>query len=124
QSATHEAENNVRQEQAHLEEILGISATVPQKDSADAELIPIRAPANGRILQKNVTPGATIGPSTDAFIIGDLSHLWMLASVDATTLSKLRLGQTATVTLPDVAEATYAAKITNLVQEFDPVTRL
>jgi cobalt-zinc-cadmium efflux system membrane fusion protein len=48
----------------------------------------------------------------------------MLASVDAATLSKLHLGQTATVTLPDVPEATYAAKITNLGQEFDPVTRL
>jgi len=124
QSGTHEAENNVRQEQAHLEEILGISATVPQKDSADAELIPIRAPANGRILQKNVTPGATIGPSTDAFIIGDLSHLWMLASVDAATMGKLHNGQAATVTLPDVQGATYSGRITNLGQQFDPTTRL
>jgi cobalt-zinc-cadmium efflux system membrane fusion protein len=48
----------------------------------------------------------------------------MLASVDAATLSKLRLGQTATVMLPDMPEATYAGKITNLGQEFDPVTRL
>jgi RND family efflux transporter MFP subunit len=87
-------------------------------------MIPLTAPAGGRILQKNVTPGATISPSTDAFIIGDLSHLWMLASVDATTLSKLHLGQTAMVTLPDVPEVTYAGKITNLGQEFDPVTRL
>src|SRR6266702_4228668 len=124
QSATHEAENNVRQEQAHLEEILGISATVPQKDSADAELIPIRAPANGRILQKNVTPGATIGPSTDAFIIGDLSHLWMLASVDAATMGKLHNGQAATVIVPDVQGATYSGRITNLGQQFDPTTRL
>ena len=57
-------------------------------------------------------------------MIGDLSRLWMLASVDAATLSKLHLGQTATVTLPDVPESNYAGKITNLGQEFDPVTRL
>lgn len=124
QSATHEAENNVHQEQVHLEEILGISATVSQKDSAETDLIPIRAPASGRILQKNVTPGATIGPSTDAFVIGDLSRLWMLASVDAATLAKLHNGQGATVTLPDVQGATYPGKITNLGQEFDPTTRL
>jgi cobalt-zinc-cadmium efflux system membrane fusion protein len=50
--------------------------------------------------------------------------LFQLASVDATTLSKLHVGQTATVTLPDVPDATYTGKITNLGQEFDPVTRL
>jgi multidrug efflux pump subunit AcrA (membrane-fusion protein) len=48
----------------------------------------------------------------------------MLASVDAATLSKLHVGQTAMVTLPDVPDATYTGKITNLGQEFDPVTRL
>jgi cobalt-zinc-cadmium efflux system membrane fusion protein len=48
----------------------------------------------------------------------------MLASVDAATLSRLHPGQTATVTLPDVPEANYTGKITNMGQEFDPVTRL
>jgi cobalt-zinc-cadmium efflux system membrane fusion protein len=124
QSATREADNVVRREETHLEETLGIRADVSADRSEDADMIPIKAPAGGRILQKNVTPGVTISPSTDAFVIGDLSRLWMLASVDATTLSKLRLGQLVTVTLPDVPEATYAAKITNLGQEFDPVTRL
>ena len=124
QSATREADNIVRREATHLEETLGLRADAPADSSDDADLIPIKAPASGRILQKNVTPGATISPSTDAFVIGDLSRLWMLASVDATTLSKLHLGQAATVTLPDVPEATYIAKITNLGQEFDPVTRL
>jgi cobalt-zinc-cadmium efflux system membrane fusion protein len=124
QSATREADNDVRRERSHMEEILGINADVPADGSDDAELIPIKAPASGRILQKNVTPGATISTSTDAFVIGDLTRVWMLASVDAATLSKLHIGQTATVTLPDVSDATYTGKITNLGQEFDPVTRL
>jgi RND family efflux transporter MFP subunit len=124
QSGTREADNIVRREATHLEETLGLRADAPADSSDDADLIPIKAPASGRILQKDVTPGATISPSTDAFVIGDLSHLWMLASVDTSTLSKLRLGQTVTVTLPDIPEAPYAGKITNLGQEFDPVTRL
>jgi len=124
QSATHEADNDVHREQTHMEEILGIKAESPANGSDDADLIPIKAPAGGRILQKNVTPGSTISTSTDAFVIGDLSRLWMLASVDAATLAKLHLGQTARVTLPDVPDATYAGKIANLGQEFDPVTRL
>src|ERR1700730_219645 len=124
QSATREADNIVRREATHLEETLGLRADAPADSSDDADLIPIKAPASGRILQKNVTPGATISTSTDAFVIGDLSRLWMLASVDAATLSRLHPGQKATVTLPDVPEANYAGKITNLGQEFDPVTRL
>jgi membrane fusion protein, heavy metal efflux system len=124
QSATHEAETIVLREETHLKEILGVQADVLVDNSDDADLIPIAAPAGGRILQKNVTPGSTISPATDAFVIGDLSRLWMLASVDAATLSKLHLGQTATVTLADVPESNYAGKITNLGQEFDPVTRL
>jgi cobalt-zinc-cadmium efflux system membrane fusion protein len=124
QSATHEADTIVLREETHLKEILGVQADVLVDDSDDADLIPIKAPASGRILQKNVTPGSTISPSTDAFVIGDLSRLWMLASVDTATLSKLRLEQTATVTLPDMPEANYVGRITNLGQEFDPVTRL
>jgi cobalt-zinc-cadmium efflux system membrane fusion protein len=123
-SATHEADNDVHREEAHLEEILGVRVDAPSGGSEDADLIPIRAPASGRILQKNVTPGATISTSTDAFVIGDLSRLWMLASVDAATLTKLHRGQAATVTVPDVPDATYSGMITNLGQEFDPTTRL
>jgi multidrug efflux pump subunit AcrA (membrane-fusion protein) len=124
QAATSEADNNVRQEQAHLVEILGVTVDDVNNNTEDADLIPIKAPAGGRILQKNVTPGATISPSTDAFVIGNLSRLWMLASVDAATLAALRRGQTATVTIPDVPGATYTGKITNLGQEFDPTTRM
>jgi membrane fusion protein, heavy metal efflux system len=124
QSATREADNILLREETHLKEILGVRADILKDDSDDVDLIPIKAPADGRILQKNVTPGSTISTSTDAFVIGDLSRLWMLASVDAATLAKLHLGQTATVTLPDAPDATYTGKIANLGQEFDPVTRL
>jgi multidrug efflux pump subunit AcrA (membrane-fusion protein) len=124
QSATREADTIVLREETHLTEILGVQADVLIDNSDDADLIPVKAPAGGRILQKNVTPGSTISPSTDAFVIGDLSRLWMLASVDAATLFRLHLRQATTVTLADVPEASYTGKITNLGQEYDPVTRL
>ncbi|MBN9615415.1 MAG: hypothetical protein BGO25_03420 [Acidobacteriales bacterium 59-55] len=123
QSSTREADNNVQMEAAHLKDTLGID---PRQigNSGGAELVPIKAPASGRILQKSITPGATISPSTDAFVIGDLSRLWMLASVDADVLSQLHIGQHATVSVPDVPGATYSGAIENLGQEFDPTTHL
>lgn len=122
QSSTREADNNVHREEAHLSEILGVLPSTMHDDGQD--LMPIKAPANGHILVKNVTPGAILSPSTDAFVIGDLNHLWMLASVDAATLAKLKVAERAVVTVPDVPGATYEGKITNLGQEFDPTTRM
>lgn len=124
QAAVREAENNVRREEAHLSEILGLPPNPSPDAGEEADLIPIVAPATGQIIQKNVTPGATISTSTDAFVIGDLRRLWMLASIDAATLAKLHRGQRATISIPDVPDATYSGTITNLGQEFDPVTRL
>lgn len=122
-SATREADNNVHREEAHLSEILGVTPSASNNDDSQ-DLMPIKAPASGRILQKNVTPGTVISTSTDAFVIGDLSRLWMLASVDAAALSKLKVGQSATVSIPDVPGATYKGIISNLGQEFDPTTRM
>ena len=123
QSATQQAENIVTRERLHLSEILGVA---PDRIDATSmqDNMPLRAPGSGRVLQKNITPGSVILPSTDAFVIGDLSHLWMLASVDAAALAKLKVGEAATVTLPDVPSATYDGRITNLGQEFDPTTRM
>ena len=124
QAAVREAGNNVLREEAHLSEILGLQPNPSPGAGENADLIPIVAPADGQVIQKNVTPGATISMSTDAFVIGDLRRLWMLASVDAATLAKLHRGQRATISISDVPDATYSGTVTNLGQEFDPVTRL
>ena len=124
QTAVQNAEFTVIRERTHLEETLGIPADVPANSHTEEnDLIPIVAPASGYILQKNVTPGATILPSTDAFVIADLHRLWMLASVDENKLAQLQLGQPATVTLPDLPGQSFAGRVTNLGQEFEPTTR-
>lgn len=118
------AKTDVLRNRVHLEENLGIPADAPI-DGGDtaSELIPIVAPASGYILQKNVTPGTTIGPGTDVFVIGDLKRLWMLASVGQESIAKIRVGQSAAISLPGVTDASFAGTVTNLGQEFDPTTR-
>ena len=75
------------------------------------------------MLEKNVTPGVTIQPSTDAFVVGDLSRLWMLASVRADQLARLQVGQPAVMSIPDAPGETFSGKVANLGQRFDPTTR-
>lgn len=57
-SALREADNNVRRETSHITEILGVQLDPAGGGGEAADLIPIRAPADGVILQKTVTPGA------------------------------------------------------------------
>ena len=58
-----------------LEHDLKVPATPAAGVASGAEdQVPIIAPASGYVLEKNITPGKTVELSTDAFVIGDLSH--------------------------------------------------
>ena len=124
QTAAKDARIAVTRERTHLEDTLGVPADIPENShNENDELVPIATPASGYVLEKNVTPGVTIQPSTDAFVVGDLSRLWMLASVRADQLARLHVGQSAVVSLPDAPGQTFAGKVENLGQRFDPTTR-
>ena len=124
QIAMHDGQIAVNRDRIHLEDNLGVPADLAS-DSHDenADLIPILAPGTGYILDKKVTPGSTVEPSTDTFLIGELSQVWMLASVRQENLVDLRVGQSATITLPGVPGDRFEGKITNLGQELDQTTR-
>jgi multidrug efflux pump subunit AcrA (membrane-fusion protein) len=118
------ARTAVTRERTHLEDTLGVPADVPPgPHNENDELVPIVAPASGYVLEKSVTPGATIQPSSDAFVIGDLSRLWMLASVSADQLARLHVGQSASISLPDVQGESFSGRVVNLGQQFDATTR-
>jgi multidrug efflux pump subunit AcrA (membrane-fusion protein) len=106
-----------------LEDDLRVPADPPPGDET-ADEVPILAPVNGFIIEKNITPGKTVELSTETFVIGDLSQVWMLASVRQENLARLQVGQSARVTLPGDPGRAFPGKITNLGQEFDPATRV
>jgi cobalt-zinc-cadmium efflux system membrane fusion protein len=121
------AVKNARIEVERATDVLKDDLRVPVEPNAgdeEADLVPIVAPAAGYVLEKNITPGRTIAPGQDAFVITDLSQVWMFASVRQDDLSALRVGQPATVTLPGLGDERFIGKITNLGQEFDPTMRV
>jgi cobalt-zinc-cadmium efflux system membrane fusion protein len=125
QTALRSGQIAVERERAHLEENLGISADAganPKNEVSD--LIPIRAPASGYVLEKRTTPGSVVEPSTDLFVIGELQRLWMLASVNEVDWTKLRLGQSATITVNGLPDRRAVGKITDLGQQLDPLTHV
>ena len=109
-----------------LKDLLEDDLRVPadsQANDATADQVPIVSPADGFVLQKNVTLGRAIHTSDDTFVIADLSQLWMLASVRQEQLGRLKVGLQADVTVTGAGDAAYQGRITNLGQELDPQTR-
>jgi len=125
QSAIKKAQIEVDRGRDLLEDDLRVPADPPANRADETEdEVPILAPADGYIIEKNVTPGKTVELSSVTFVIGDLSRVWMLASVRQEDLVKLRAGQSAFVTLPGAEETRIAGRIANLGQQFDSETRM
>jgi len=125
QSAIKKAQIEVDRGRDLLEDDLHVPADPPanRKDETEDD-VPIIAPAEGYIIEKNVSPGKTVELSSVTFVIADLSKVWMLASVRQEDLAKLRVGQAAFVTLAGAEDTRLAGKIANLGQQFDLETRV
>ena len=123
QTAVKAAQIEIDRTRDVLEDDLRVPAD-PRPGDETADEVPIFAPVNGFIIEKNITPGKTVELSTETFVIGDLSQVWMLASVRQENLGELRVGQPAAVILPGDPGRTFSGKVTNLGQEFDPATRV
>ncbi len=123
QAAVRKADIEVDRTRDLLEDDLKVPAdpSANRTDETEDE-VPILSPADGFILEKNVTPGRTVEPDSVTFVIGDLSRVWMLASVRQEDLAKLRVGQAAYVTVGQGPRL--QGKIANLGQQFDPATRV
>ena len=125
QAVVRKAEIEVDRGRDLLEDDLRVPADPPpnRKDETEDD-VPIIAPADGYIIEKNVTPGKTVELSSVTFVLGDLSKVWMLASVRQDDLGKLHVGQSAFVMLSGQDALRFRGKVANLGQEFDPVARV
>jgi cobalt-zinc-cadmium efflux system membrane fusion protein len=122
QTAVSNADVEVGRLKDLLEDDLRVPAD-PKPGDETADQVPIIAPASGYILEKNVTLGKAIDTMDDTFVIGDLSQVWMLASMRQDQLGQLHMGQSVRVTVAGVAGQQFEGKISNLGQELDPSTR-
>lgn len=114
----------IERERVRLQQTLGVPAEVKPGQEAEAELIPIRSPGDGYVLERNISPGAVADPAKDVFVIGDIRLLWMLASANENSISKLKPGQEVIVTTRAFPNEQFKGRITNLGQELDPATRV
>lgn len=81
------------------------------------------SPANGVVLEKNAVQGARFMPGEAIYRIADLSTVWVIADIFEQDLARVRVGQTATVTIPAFPGQPFEAKVGYLYPTLDTATR-
>jgi Cu(I)/Ag(I) efflux system membrane fusion protein len=87
------------------------------------ESLPIRSPASGYVIQKNVVEGAAVEPGALLFRIAPLDRIWIDAAVQESDLSLVSVGQRARVSLPSIPGASFEGSVAYLYPSIDPATR-
>jgi Cu(I)/Ag(I) efflux system membrane fusion protein len=70
-----------------------------QRSGEAARLVPVRAPADGVVIDKPVVAGMRVAPGEPLYRLADLSSVWLVAEVPEREVGLVRPGQAAHATL-------------------------
>ena len=69
-------------------------------------------PVSGTVVERNVSPGQMIGPSTNVFTVADLTRVWITVDVYERDLPRVRAGATATVEPTSLPGESFFGRVT------------
>ena len=99
-----------------------IAEADPQGE-ATASFLRVAAPQSGVVIERPVTAGMTVEPSTPLVTIADLSPVWVIADVYERDLSRVATGAAAIVTSDADPGLQMSGRVTYLSPEVRPETR-
>ncbi|MBM3811515.1 MAG: efflux RND transporter periplasmic adaptor subunit [Acidimicrobiia bacterium] len=128
QSAVLQAEVEVQRARTHLVDYLGVPAEEPPDHKAgehegDEDLIPVRAPAAGAVIEKKVTPGTVVAPASEMFVVSDLGQIWMMAAAGEEHLPLIKPPKPASVTVQAYPGRVFPGRLTRIGDQLDAETR-
>jgi membrane fusion protein, copper/silver efflux system len=85
--------------------------------------IEIDSPASGYITERNALPNLTVRPDTRLYTIADLSTVWVFAQVFQNDLGRVRVGETATLTVDSYPGRTFHGRVDFIYPDVDMTTR-
>lgn len=86
-------------------------------------LIPVAAPLDGQVVERNVVPGEVIDPAKVLFAVADLSRIWVLADVRNEDADRVAVGQRLTFTADGHAGEALTGPVVWTSTAIDPRTR-
>jgi Cu(I)/Ag(I) efflux system membrane fusion protein len=94
-----------------------------EKTKKARETLTLRAPRQGRVLERNVLEGSRIEPTNELYRIADLSTLWLQARVYEYELPHIELGQKTQVSFLSEPNKMIPGKITFIEPVLQEMTR-
>ncbi len=97
--------------------------THTEEAHGDEDLIPVKAPATGTLLERKVTAGSVVATAAEMFVISDLSTIWMVANIGEAAISRVRAGQPVRIEVQAQPGRSFAGRVIKLGEQLDPATR-
>ena len=82
-----------------------------EKTGEARRLVTISAPKSGVVVNRAVSAGTAVDPSTEIVTLADLSVVWVIAEVAESDAAQVRAGSTATLSFPMARTDNFAAKV-------------
>ena len=118
-------EADIRSQQALIDGIrqrlrrFGISDDSPR----GTFLTPLKAPFSGVVTKAQASPGDVVDAGRDVFTVADLSRVWVQAEVYEKDLGRIRIGQSAFITVDTYPNQPFEGKVAYTSDVLDPQTR-
>ena len=125
-----QAESDLAKAKAHVargEEalrVLGIDPDEATKDGGLRSLVPVRSPAAGTLIERNLTPGQFVQADSNALLtIADLSTVWVLVDVFERDIHLVHVGQKVQVVAAAYPSLRFPASVERISDKVDPDSR-
>jgi multidrug efflux pump subunit AcrA (membrane-fusion protein) len=119
-----DAEAMMIAEREHLAEILQIPPDSLQPNNLyQRELVPVLALADGVIITRSITVGQVVTTGDEVFTISNLSTVWVNASVNENDVARMRVGNTAVVSMQAAGNIQLNGSVAMIGDMVDPQTR-
>jgi Cu(I)/Ag(I) efflux system membrane fusion protein len=82
-----------------------------ERTGQPTRLVTVYAPQSGVVINRGVTVGTSVDPSTTLVTIADLSRVWVLAEVPEASITAVRPGSMARLDFPASGRAPFTARV-------------
>jgi len=118
-------------DQVHTHDVLAVirpsaSVTAPRQPDGGIQDFEVRAPRDGAVIEVGVAPGAELvrDPRRTMFVLSDLSHLTVEASVPETRIPMVRPGSTVAIRFAALPDRAFMGRVSRVNPTLDPQTHM
>ncbi|HYL34779.1 MAG TPA: FixH family protein [Bryobacteraceae bacterium] len=103
---------------------------IPEREIQDLEEtgqikreLEIDSPASGYIVERNALPNMYVQPGTKLYSVADLSTVWVYAQLFQNDIGRVKVGDSAVVTVDSYPGRTFPGRVSFIWPQFDQTTR-